>query len=62
MYINDYQSGGDMWYATFGRSLITLIFAALTLLGYLSLELETTYLAGPVYFLLPLPFAIVYFW
>ena len=51
-----------MWYATFGRSLISLIFAALTLLGYLSLELQTTYLAGPFYFLFPLPFCIVYFW
>ena len=56
------QSGGDMWYATFGRSLISLIFAALTLLGYLSLELQTTYLAGPFYFLFPLPFCIIYFW
>ena len=40
VYINDYQSGGDMWYATFGRSLISLIFASVTLLGYLSLEVR----------------------
>ena len=62
MYINDYQSGGEMWYAVFSRSLIALLFAAFTLLGYLSLELNQTYLAGPFYFLLPLPFSIVYFW
>ena len=51
-----------MWYAVFSRSLIALLFAAFTLLGYLSLELNQTYLAGPFYFLLPLPFSIVYFW
>ena len=62
VYINDYQSGGEMWYAVFSRSLIALFFAAFTLLGYLSLELNQTYLAGPFYFLLPLPFSIVYFW
>ena len=62
VYINDYQSGGEMWYAVFSRSLIALLFAAFTLLGYLSLELNQTYLAGPFYFLLPLPFSIVYFW
>ena len=62
VYINDYQSGGEMWYAVFSRSLIALLFAAFTLLGYLSLELNQTYLAGPFYFLLPLPFSIIYFW
>lgn len=51
-----------MWYAVFSRSLIALLFAAFTLLGYLSLELNQTYLAGPFYFLLPLPFSIIYFW
>ena len=62
VYINDYQSGGEMWYAVFSRSLIALLFAAFTLLGYLSLELNQTYLAGPFYFLLPLPLSIIYFW
>ncbi len=62
VYINDYQSGGFMWYAVFTRSLIALLFACVTLLGYLSLELQTTYYAGPFYFLLPLPLCIVYFW
>jgi lysine-specific demethylase 3 len=46
VYINDYQSGGDMWYATFGRSLISLIFASVTLLGYLSLEVPSPSIAG----------------
>ena len=62
VYINDYQSGGYMWYAVFNRSMVSLIFAAITLLGYLSLELSESYYAGPFYFMLPLPFALIYFW
>lgn len=62
VYINDYQSGGFMWYAVFTRSLVALLFASLTLLTYLSLELQQTYFAGPFFFLLPLPLCIVYFW
>lgn len=62
VYINNNQSGGFMWYAVFNRSLIALIFAALTLLGYLALDLTSTYFAGPFFFLLPLPFCIAYFW
>lgn len=62
VYINDYQSAGYMWYAVFDRSLISLIFASITLLGYLSLELNESYYAGPFYFMLPLPFSIMYFW
>lgn len=62
VYINDYQSGGYMWYAVFNRSLVSLIFASITLLGYLSLELGESYYAGPFYFMLPLPFALIYFW
>lgn len=62
VYINEYQSGGFMWYAVFNRSLISLMFAILTLLGYLSLQLHETYFAGPFYFLLPLPTCIWYFW
>ena len=33
VYINDYQSGGYMWYAVFNRSLIALFFASIALLG-----------------------------
>ena len=62
VYINDYQSGGDMWYAVFNRSLISLFFASLTLLGYLSVQLSETYMAGPFFFFLPLPCCILYFW
>ena len=62
VYINDYQSGGDMWYAVFNRSLISLFFASLTLLGYLSVQLSETYFAGPFFFFLPLPWCILYFW
>ena len=61
VYINDYQSGGYMWYALFNHSLIALLFASVTLLGYLGLQLNETYLAGPFYFFFPLPFAIIYF-
>jgi hypothetical protein len=62
VYINDYQSGGFMWYAVFNRSIVALIFASLTTLAYLGLELNDTYFAGPFYFLLPLPFGLMYFW
>lgn len=33
VYINDYQSGGFMWYAVFNRSLIALAFASIALVG-----------------------------
>lgn len=62
VYINDYQSGGFMWYAVFGRSLVALLFASFSLLGYLSLELHRTWYAGAFYFLLPLPICIILFW
>lgn len=45
----------------FNRSLISLLFATITLLGYLSLQLKETYFAGPFFFLLPLPACIAYF-
>jgi hypothetical protein len=61
VYINDYQSGGEMWYDLFNKSLIALLFGSLTLLGYLGLQLKYTYLAGPFYFFMPLPFGILYF-
>eukprot|EP01031_Cornospumella_fuschlensis_P031102 gene31102-37587_t len=46
VYINDYQSGGFMWYAVFTRSVVALMFGSLTLLGYLALQLSNPYLAG----------------
>jgi hypothetical protein len=33
VYVNEYQSGGYMWYAVFNRSLIALEFASVTLIG-----------------------------
>lgn len=62
VYINDNQSGGYMWYAVFSHSLIALLFASFALLGYLALDLNSTYFAGPFFFLCPLPFCILYFW
>jgi fucose 4-O-acetylase-like acetyltransferase len=60
VYINDYQSGGFMWYAVFNRSMLALICGILTLLGYLGIR--ETFFSGPFYLLAPLPFAIGYFW
>ena len=62
VYINDYQSGGFMWYAVFARSVVALLFASITLLGYLSLQMQDVFLGWPFWFTLPLPPAIVYFW
>lgn len=51
-----------MWYAVFNRSLVELLFAAASLLAYLSLHMKKAYSSGPFFFLLPLPLGIVYFW
>jgi hypothetical protein len=61
VYINEDQSGGYMWYAVFNRSLVALEFAVAALLGYLALQLGNPELAGPFFFLLPLPFGLIYF-
>jgi hypothetical protein len=61
VYINEYQSGGFMWYAVFNRSMIALEFASCALLGYLSLQLNDPHSSGPFFFLLPLPFCLFYF-
>lgn len=60
VFINEYQSGGFMWYAVFNRSMIALICAATTLTCYLGFRRSFFY--GPFYFTLPLPFLIAYFW
>lgn len=64
VYINKDQSGGYMWYAVFNRSLIALLFATVSLLGYLGLHIADEFhtARGPFFFLLPLPFGIAYFW
>eukprot|EP00981_Chlorochromonas_danica_P010656 scaffold3296_cov159-Ochromonas_danica.AAC.23 len=61
VYINEYQSGGYMWYAVFNHAVIALIFSSCTLLGYLSLQLTNRELSGPFFFMLPLPFCLFYF-
>ncbi len=62
VYVNDYQSHGFMWYQVFNFSIIGLLFATCTLLGYLGLHLTEGIAAGPFFLLLPLPVCIVYFW
>lgn len=61
VYINEYQSGGFMWYAVFRYSLVVMIFGSFAALGYLALQLGDSSKSGPFYFLLPLPFSIMYF-
>ena len=60
VYINDYQSGGFMWYAVFDRSLMSLIIGNVTLIGYYVIRM--TYNTGALYALVPLPLLIWYFW
>ena len=49
-----------MFYSIFSKSMISLIGGVVVLLTYLALKL--TVITGPFYFLLPLPFLIIYFW
>jgi hypothetical protein len=60
VYINEYQSGGFMWYAVFNRSMVALICGVVTLLCYLAIR--KTFVSGPFYLLFPLPMMIGYFW
>jgi hypothetical protein len=60
VYINEYQSGGYMWYAVFNGSMVALIAGVLTLLGYLGIR--ETFFSGPFYLLAPLPLCLSYFW
>ena len=60
VYVNKYQSGGDMWYAVFDRSMIILVCGSVVLLSYLGIS--KTFQTGPFYLLFPQPFFIVYFW
>ena len=58
IYINDYQSGGYMWYQVFYFSMVALIMGIVTLLCYLGIRQMTL----AFYLLLPLPFFIILFW
>lgn len=60
VYINDYQSGGYMWYAVFNGSMVALIAGVLVLLGYLGIR--EVFFSGPFYLLAPLPLFLSYFW
>ena len=60
VYVNNYQSGGYMWYAVFSGSMVSLIFGVFTLICYMGIR--ETYMSGPFYLLAPLPFGIMYFW
>jgi len=62
VYVNDNQSLGFMWYAVVDRSLIALLFAALTLLSFFSIHMDNIASKGPFLFTIPLPIGIVYFW
>jgi hypothetical protein len=60
VYVNNYQAGGFMWYAVFSGSMVSLIFGVFTLICYMGIR--ETYMSGPFYMLVPLPFGIMYFW
>jgi hypothetical protein len=60
VYINNYQSGGYMWYAVFDASMVALLCGILTLCCYLAIR--QTYVSGPLYAMFPLPIFIFYFW
>jgi hypothetical protein len=71
VYVNDYQSGGDMWYATFDRTLVILIGAVIIFIGYVAIRTEAEafdngyipeFKFGPFWFTIPLPFMISFFW
>ena len=60
IWVNRYQSGGALWYEVFNKSMISMIGGIVILLSYLALK--KTVLTGPFYFLLLLPFMVIYFW
>lgn len=60
VYMNNYQSGGFMWYAVFTRSMVGLIFGICTFLCYLAVRGKN--FDGPFYVLLPLPLIVGLFW
>jgi hypothetical protein len=60
VFINDYQSGGFMWYAVFSRSVVAMVCGSMTLLGYVGIHM--TQYTSCFYSLVPLPLALIYFW
>ncbi len=65
VYINNNQGGGVMFYEVVSKSMVSLMFASLCLLGYLSMQNEAemvSYFSGPCLFTMPLPFIIYHYW
>jgi uncharacterized membrane protein YgcG len=68
VYINQHQSGGNLWYSVFNMSIVALVSGVFTLLSYLLIrgsnesELDAGTFNGPFYGLLPVPFFIFLFW
>lgn len=60
VYINDYQSGGYMWYAVFKHSMVGLICGVVTLICYMGIRDSVN--SGPFYLITPLPVFIIFFW
>lgn len=60
VFIDEYQSGGILWFAVFRKSMVALMGGVVVMLVYLAIRVA--YAASPFYFLLPLPFFISFFW
>lgn len=60
VYVDRSQAGGHMWFAVFDHSMLCLLVAQIVLLGYFAIR--KTYQSGPLYFMIPLPLAVGYFW
>jgi hypothetical protein len=60
VYVNEYQSGGHMWYAVFNMSMMVVICGLLTLMGFISSKMG--HKTAPFYFLVPLPILVGIFW
>ena len=46
VYVNAYQSGGEMWYMVFSKSILGLMFAACAMLSFFSLDVMNSYSHG----------------
>jgi hypothetical protein len=61
-YVNEFQSGGHMFYAVFNRSMVGILFASIVMIAYFGMDLSQSYHWGPFFFLMPLPVGLLYFW
>lgn len=60
VFINDYQSGGFMWYEIFSHSMVGLLCGVITLFCYMGIR--ESFSTGPFYALTPLPALIYFYW